>query len=198
MGNKFDIAFKIRPKHGKIYSYMVENNLTLDQVSNLIGISIPTLSNMLHFKWRRSKKETICKLEKFFKCPFEELFPIELIDKIETDKEIKRLLQTTSVIKKEIDIEYLPFYSVPQIGYTPNFDKFELEDLLNELLHELTPREEKVLRMRFISGYTLDEIGKELNVQQERIRQIEEKALSKLRDPSRAKKLRNFVKEEER
>ena len=61
----------------------------------------------------------------------------------------------------------------------------------------LTPREEKVLRLRFGledgKARTLEEVGKEFMVTRERIRQIEAKALRKLRHPSRAKKLRDFL-----
>ena len=60
----------------------------------------------------------------------------------------------------------------------------------------LTPREEKVLKMRFgidvASEHTLEEVGKDFSVTRERIRQIEVKALRKLRHPSRSKKLRAF------
>jgi RNA polymerase primary sigma factor len=66
-----------------------------------------------------------------------------------------------------------------------------------KVLATLTPREEKVLRMRFGIGqkadHTLEEVGRDFDVTRERIRQIEAKALRKLRHPSRAKKLRAFI-----
>ena len=72
-----------------------------------------------------------------------------------------------------------------------------LREQLEEVLSTLTPREEQVLRMRFglTDGkpYTLEEVGKEFDVTRERIRQIESKALRKLRHPSRSKKLRDFL-----
>ena len=68
---------------------------------------------------------------------------------------------------------------------------------LADVLKTLTPREEKVLRLRFGledgRPRTLEEVGKEFNVTRERIRQIEAKALRKLRHPSRSKKLRDFL-----
>ncbi len=70
------------------------------------------------------------------------------------------------------------------------------EKQLAEVLETLTPREEKVLRLRFGLDdgrpRTLEEVGKEFNVTRERIRQIEAKALRKLRHPSRSKKLRSI------
>ena len=72
-----------------------------------------------------------------------------------------------------------------------------LREQLEEVLKTLTPREEEVLRMRFGlrdgKPHTLEEVGKEFDVTRERIRQIESKALRKLRHPSRSKKLRDFL-----
>lgn len=72
-----------------------------------------------------------------------------------------------------------------------------LKEQLSEVLDTLIPREEKVLRLRFGledgRSRTLEEVGREFNVTRERIRQIEAKALRKLRHPSRSKKLKDFL-----
>ena len=72
-----------------------------------------------------------------------------------------------------------------------------LREQLNEVLHTLTPREEQVLRLRFGledgRQRTLEEVGQQFNITRERIRQIEAKALRKLRHPSRSKKLRDYL-----
>jgi RNA polymerase primary sigma factor len=72
-----------------------------------------------------------------------------------------------------------------------------LADQTRRVLATLTPREEKVLRMRFgigeASDHTLEEVGQDFSVTRERIRQIEAKALRKLRHPSRSKRLKAFV-----
>jgi len=76
-------------------------------------------------------------------------------------------------------------------------ENINLQEQTRRVLSTLTPREEKVLRMRFGIGersdHTLEEVGKNFDVTRERIRQIEAKALRKLRHPSRLKKLKNFV-----
>jgi RNA polymerase primary sigma factor len=75
--------------------------------------------------------------------------------------------------------------------------KANLSEQTSRVLATLTPREEKVLRMRFGIGeksdHTLEEVGQDFEVTRERIRQIEAKALRKLRHPSRSKKLKSFV-----
>ena len=72
-----------------------------------------------------------------------------------------------------------------------------LREQLEEVMNTLTPREAKVLKLRFGledgKSRTLEEVGKEFNVTRERIRQIEAKALRKLRHPSRSKKLRDYM-----
>ena len=72
-----------------------------------------------------------------------------------------------------------------------------LREELLKVLQTLTDREQKVLRLRFCLDdgrtRTLEEVGKEFNVTRERIRQIEAKALRKLRHPSRSKKLKDFL-----
>ena len=72
-----------------------------------------------------------------------------------------------------------------------------LKDEINTVLQGLTEREEKVLRLRFglYDGRTrtLEEVGREFNVTRERIRQIEAKALRKLKHPTRSKRLKDFV-----
>jgi len=72
-----------------------------------------------------------------------------------------------------------------------------LKEQIDEVLSTLTPRERRVLRLRFGledgRSRTLEEVGKEFDVTRERIRQIEAKALRKLRHPSRSRKLRDYL-----
>ncbi|MCI8611767.1 MAG: RNA polymerase sigma factor RpoD [Clostridiales bacterium] len=72
-----------------------------------------------------------------------------------------------------------------------------LREQIREVLHTLTPREEHILKLRYGLNdgrtHTLEEVGKEFNITRERIRQIEAKALRKLRHPSRSKRLKDFL-----
>ena len=91
--------------------------------------------------------------------------------------------------------DFLPAEDAPAPAEAASFAL--MKEQLMEVLDTLTPREEKVLRLRFglDDGHqrTLEEVGKEFNVTRERIRQIEAKALRKLRHPSRSKKLRDYL-----
>ena len=75
--------------------------------------------------------------------------------------------------------------------------KSALREAITDMLDGLTPREAKVLRMRFginmNTDHTLEEVGKQFDVTRERIRQIEAKALRKLRHPTRSEKLSSFL-----
>ncbi len=91
--------------------------------------------------------------------------------------------------------DFIPDDDAPEPAEAASFTL--LKEQLVEVLQTLTPREEKVLRLRFgiEDGHTrtLEEVGREFNVTRERIRQIEAKALRKLRHPSRSKKLKDFL-----
>ena len=102
---------------------------------------------------------------------------------------------TTEEVAQELHMEVSKVEEIMKIAQEP----VSLETPVGEeeVLSTLTPREEQVLRMRFglTDGkpHTLEEVGKEFDVTRERIRQIESKALRKLRHPSRSKKLRDFL-----
>jgi len=124
------------------------------------------------------------------------------------EKKIKNIIK---ISKEPVSLEtpvgdsedtYLKDFIEDENEYSP-VDAVINEDLkekVREVLKSLTPREEKVLKMRFgidvASEHTLEEVGKDFSVTRERIRQIEVKALRKLRHPSRSKKLQTFFDKE--
>lgn len=121
------------------------------------------------------------------------------------EKKIKNIIK---ISKEPVSLEtpvgdsedtYLKDFIEDENEYTP-MDAVVNDDLkekVREVLKSLTPREEKVLKMRFgidvASEHTLEEVGKDFSVTRERIRQIEVKALRKLRHPSRSRKLQGFL-----
>ncbi len=120
------------------------------------------------------------------------------------EKKIKNIIK---ISKEPVSLEtpvgdsddtYLKDFIEDENEYTPvdAVVNDDLKEKIREILKTLTPREEKVLKMRFgidvASEHTLEEVGKDFSVTRERIRQIEVKALRKLRHPSRSKKLVSF------
>jgi len=132
--------------------------------------------------------------------------PEELAEKMEMSvekvREIMKISQEPVSLEKPIGEEedshlgdFIPDDDAPSPADQAAFTL--LKEQLFEVLKGLTPREEKVLRLRFGlddgRARTLEEVGKEFNVTRERIRQIEAKALRKMRHPSRSKKLRDYL-----
>ena len=113
------------------------------------------------------------------------IWHVQATEVAEGDKLIAEDVTLMSVVP---DQESSPFDVVSQR---------ELEERFADLLAELSPREERILRMRFGVGmdreYTLELIGQEYSVTRERIRQIEAKALGKLKHPARSRRLRGFL-----
>ena len=127
------------------------------------------------------------------------------------------MMKINALRKSDIgfDKEQILYVSALRSPISQNYDAFKNEVLsqseiknmtavvdalrgaTHEVLQNLTDREQKVLRMRFGIGmntdHTLEEVGKQFNVTRERIRQIEAKALRKLRHPSRSQKLKTFA-----
>jgi DNA-directed RNA polymerase specialized sigma24 family protein len=121
---------------------------------------------------------------------------------VERVREINKIAQEPisleTPIGEEEDSHLGDFIEDKQVGSpVESMIGLSLREQTNKVLNSLTPREEKVLRLRFgLSDgceHTLEEVGQDFAVTRERIRQIEAKALRKLRHPSRSKKLRSFL-----
>jgi RNA polymerase primary sigma factor len=132
--------------------------------------------------------------------------PEEIADKMEIPVEKVRRIQ--KIAKEPISLEtpigeeedsHLGDFIEDKNAASPseNVENASLEEATRKVLATLTPREERVLRMRFGIGehsdHTLEEVGQDFEVTRERIRQIEAKALRKLRHPARSKRLRSFI-----
>ena len=135
-----------------------------------------------------------------------EPLPEEIAEKMELP--VEKVRKVLKIAKEPISLEtpigeeedsHLGDFIEDKSIVSPNdaVVNLNLSEQTQSVLSTLTPREEKVLRMRFGIGeksdHTLEEVGRDFSVTRERIRQIEAKALRKLRHPSRAKKLKSFV-----
>ena len=113
----------------------------------------------------------------------------------------KEPISLETPIGEEDDSSLGDFVVDPNADFPDDFATASgLSEAIKGILEGLTPREAKVLRMRFgidmNTDHTLEEVGKQFDVTRERIRQIEAKALRKLRQPTRAEQLRSFLDEE--
>jgi RNA polymerase primary sigma factor len=122
--------------------------------------------------------------------------PVDKVRKIQ--KIAKEPISLETPIGEEEDSHLGDFIEDKNVASpTENVVTNSLEETTRKVLATLTPREERVLRMRFGIGersdHTLEEVGQDFEVTRERIRQIEAKALRKLRHPSRSKRLRSFI-----
>ena len=121
---------------------------------------------------------------------------------VERVREIQRMAQEPASLESPVGEEEdssLGDFVADENAEAPGkaADRAMVAQQINQALKSLTPREEKVIRLRFGLDdgrpRTLEEVGKEFNVTRERIRQIEAKALRKLKHPSRSRKLRSFL-----
>ncbi len=141
-------------------------------------------------------------LQKYGREPTAEEIAAELDITVERVREIMKIAQEPVSLETPIGEEedshlgdFIEDHDAPAPADAASF--MLLKEQLEEVLETLTPREQKVLRLRFGlddgRARTLEEVGKNFDVTRERIRQIEAKALRKLRHPSRSKKLKDFL-----
>jgi len=163
---------------------------TQEELAIHLGVNQALVSAWETFKTYPRNKRIITKLESALHYPIEEIFPSETIEAIN-----KKLGKP---IEKVADIKQLPSFTRGEyLLPSPEeiFDRKELEENVDNWLNGLREREKKVLKMRFGIGehrgveHTLKEVANEFKVTQERIRQIEAKAIRKLRRPSRRKEM---------
>lgn len=196
MENRIGITLAVKAKQSLFFKYIKDNNLTVDEFSQLIGISKATLTKIIHFKWipdlgslNKMHLDVIDKIQKFFNMSISDIFSEELCEHLKNNEQIKEALQNTQYIDKEIELEYLPYYKLPEIEYNQDFDEFDIKDKIKYVLQTLTPREEEVIKLRYGlqdgKECTLVEVAEHLSITRERVRQIEIKAMRKLKHPSR-------------
>ncbi|MBO5552276.1 MAG: RNA polymerase sigma factor RpoD [Lachnospiraceae bacterium] len=141
-------------------------------------------------------------LQEIGRVPTPEEIAVEMKIPVEKVREIQKIsvepVSLETPIGEEEDSHLGDFIQDDQVPVPADAAAFELlKEQLNEVLDTLTEREQKVLRLRFGlddgKARTLEEVGRKFNVTRERIRQIEAKALRKLRHPSRSRKLKDYL-----
>lgn len=142
---------------------------------------------------KNSRIKWIKKLEKAFKCPIDYLFPEGLGEQLGTGPKTKFYFTK--------DVEFIPLEQVPSKFLTYEDTNFpgqdNLESEVQDVLSILTEQEQKVVRGTWginCPKKTLEKVGEELNVCRERVRQIGDKALKKLRHPMRVRQLEKYLK----
>lgn len=181
----------------------VRNNLILKKIEeagyknlgelcskNNIKFKYSTINSILNMKkspldCSGNFNSSIVKLCEIIKCSPDELF---------TETQINTSLSTNkrTLEVKEAEMKYLLENSKEPKLLEENYYENQLNDNLEKSLSRLSPREEKIIKLRFYENKTLKEIGKELNITGSRVRAIEVEALKKLRHPIKNKNLREF------
>lgn len=189
------VRIKIGLRNNRLISLRESLALTQKTLAKKTGIH-PSIINEYECLRRKptqiSKKTNVAIWQKsaldlalFFNVDVEWLFPVEL-DKVK----IRDIVVTGSVEKMP---SYFLNNDIPPVLTGMDFnEKIELQKQIKKVMLSISPREEKVLMMRFFEDKTLEEVGRALGIGPARIRQIEAKGLRKLRRPSSSKYLKEF------
>lgn len=187
------VRAKLRFKNENLFELILGRELTTLAFSKEIGISYALVCQYINFRRYPKKPEVIEKFERYFSLPIEYIFP----DEYKRAVDIKLL---DGVTEKVFEFRELPPWMERNLmlpSPEEEYEKVEMKEAIEESLKELTEREAKVLTLRFGledgNEKELDEVGNQLGVCRERIRQIEARALRKLQHPKRDKRLRTFV-----
>jgi len=183
--SEFDVAILAQIKQGYIYKYMQANDLTQRELARRIGIGEVILGRIINFKWlptspktgRGKKSHVVKKLEQYFGFSVEVLFPPELTE------EIAARLSKKHVAFKTVELLQLDCINPKYLSY----EQAETEDeaIIENLLQCLSPQEFTVIKSRFgldgVATKTLEQTAADMRVCKERVRQIESKAIHKMR-----------------
>lgn len=207
--NMEDQSFTFGVKHTAYNAEMrkrrIEKGLTQRQLGEICGLGIATISQIEGFRSYPGDDRADL-IASALDCDTDVMFPKWL----EPFKVTKSSFNTETIITEQLLPNVVNALQLPSnIDDTEEkIDKDFLKDKVKDLLHTLSDREAKVIKMRFgidgeygngftnghdTGGKTYEEVGKKFGVTRERVRQIEAKALRKLRNPARRKELEKFI-----
>lgn len=189
-----EYRMEIKVKNNLLYKKIYDNYGSIINFSKATGISTYMIMGFLNFKYALYNKRdgelknSVKKLMDIFKCPLNELFP-ENYKVIETNRHIKEISQ------QEIEMISMQNPEINMLTYSidSEVEQSELRDRIEKVLGTIRAREAEVIRLRYLDGYTLEEVGKRLGTSKARVGQIAKKALRKMMHPSRAKLLKGYV-----
>lgn len=176
--SKFTIGLKIQTYNHKLRQARINSGYSLREFSEIIGVSYMTYNSYETMR-KYPCYENIMKICEILNISPEETFP-NFIKKIN-----KKIL-------KNYEIKRQVYYSEDGINHIED-ETENLSIALNKAMDSLDDKEKKVLQMRFLNNKKLDEVGAELKISRTRVQQIESKALRKLRHPTRAIELKEFL-----
>lgn len=189
----------------------VRNNLILDRIEKMgyqsvysfckiADISYPSLLKYVNMKWsiydsQGRLKNSVKRICKVLNCIPEEIFSASQMEaSLKTNKRTLKVNEAEAI--------FLLTQSDNQKLLEDHYADDQMSNAIEKSISTLTPREQKVINMRMGLGeytyeHTFDEVGKEFNLSRERVRQVEAKALRKMRHPSRSDELRIFIDNED-
>lgn len=195
-----DLRVEMRLKNSRLYNYIYKNYKTVGAFCEKNNLSPITISGLLNLRYSIRKKngnytETVEKISIACETYPEILFPDDIYGLDVTKKAIEIPVSNLNLEQKE------QMYLTMEQGYIEEHENKILEENVKEKLQEvlgtLPPREQEVLKMRYGLGggkvFTLQETGLYFNVTRERVREIEAKALRRLRHPKRNRKIRDYI-----
>jgi len=191
---KFLLSIEARMRHGILREALLKKGWTQKQAAEFLGVSLNTFSRWVNLK--ETPKYSPDREKKFFEltgCIWEDLWPKEIFT--------KEFLGRKKVIEA---IREVPAYLLPQacgIFYLPPKTEEVVErKILREKIFEtlgraLTPRQKRMIIKNFFEGKTLETIGWEEGLTDERVRQILDNSLKRLRNPKYKNHLKNLLKD---
>lgn len=189
----FSIGVVSRLKHGAFLEALNQRGWNQTQGADFFGISPTAFGKLINMQWvpKRISAGFERKLFEFTGKLANELWPEEVFTEQFLGASKKRVLirdVPVRVLQATLSAQQLPPAQPDE-----ELEQVERNAAIEKALALLTPREQRVLRGRFFEDKTLEQVARDLGLQRERARQIEGKALRKLRDPSRSRLLKPFI-----
>lgn len=199
----WELGIEMRLLNGGLRRRREEKGLTGKQLAQIIGVS-PAYVYQAETLRTKPSPRILRRLADFFDCFPDDIWPPWLVSELRPKVTVYRKIDEIAFSALDADLRK-HLYSLPTEGESPETlaERTLLKEQLDEVLKTLTPREQAVMKLRFGLNdgrpHTLEEVGRSLGLAgmrirgKERVRQVEARALRKLRHPTRAKRLSDFL-----